>query len=67
MKELEIKSCITKYGFNWGAAEVERMANDVNKGWVYINVNSPKPLESLSIYVTKTGKIRVWKNNVELK
>ena len=62
-----IRSEITKYGFNWGAASVERMANDLNKGWVSIAVNSPKPKESLSIYVTKTGKIRVWKNGVELK
>jgi len=67
MEQEHIRSELTQYGFNWGAASVERMMNDVGKGWVYIAVNSPKQEQSVRIYVTKTGKIRVWKNSIELK
>ena len=56
----------TQFGFQFGVAEVTRLMSDVKKGWVYIGVKSPKPQQSLEIYVTKTGKTRVYKNGVEL-
>ena len=55
------------YGFKWGAATVERMCSDLKKGWVYIGVNSLKESESVQIYVTKTGKTRVFKGGKEMK
>ena len=57
----------TQYGFNWGSARVERTMSDDKKGWVHLNVKTPKELQRVSIYVTKTGKTRVYKNGVELK
>ena len=49
----------TQYGFNWGSAEVERMMSDEDKGWVYLGVKSPR--WAVNVYVTKSGKIRVYK------
>ena len=49
----------TQYGFNWGSAEVERMMSDEDKEWVYLGVRSPKQV--IYVYVTRTGKIRVYK------
>lgn len=47
----------TPYGFEWGAAKVERCFSDSKKGWVTLLVKTPKI--QLQIYVTKTGKVRV--------
>ncbi len=47
----------TKYGFEYGAADVLRLFSDAAKGWVTIGVKTAK--DDLQIYVTKTGKIRV--------
>jgi hypothetical protein len=47
----------TRYGFNYGAADVERVASDEKKGWVALRIKTPR--KSLQIYVTKTGKVRV--------
>lgn len=58
---------ITQYGFNYGSARVERSASDETKQWVYITVHTPKVGQHVSVYVTKTGKTRVYKNGVELK
>lgn len=52
----------TQYGFEYGAARVERWHSDEKQGWVYMAVTSPK--QQLHIYVTKTGKIRVYKYKV---
>ena len=49
----------TQYGFKWGSAEVERMMSDEKGGWVYLGVRSPKQV--VYVYVTRTGKIRVYK------
>ena len=49
----------TQYGFQWGSAEVERMMSDEKQGWVYMGVKSPR--FHVYLYVTKTGKIRVYK------
>lgn len=57
----------TKYGFNYGAAEVERIFSDHKRQSVCIGVKTKKA--SLQIYTTKTGKVRVFDmmNNKELK
>lgn len=62
-----IRREITDYGFKYGAAEVTRIHADESKGYVLIAVKSPK--DELQIYVTRTGKIRVWnyKTGQELK
>ena len=56
----------TDFGFKFGPALVERRASDDVKGWVYIGVHSQKPPECVDVYVTKTGKTRVYKNGKEL-
>ena len=61
-----MNASLTQYGFRFGPAEVTRMMADDNKGWVYIGIKSPKPQQSLEVYMTKTGKTRVYKNGVEL-
>lgn len=57
----------TQYGFIYGPATVERSASDETKEWVYITIHSPKPNQKVAVYVTKTGKTRVFKDGVELK
>jgi hypothetical protein len=47
-----------QYGFEYGDATVTRLMSDEKKGWVIVEVKSRK--ESLQVYVTKTGKIRVY-------
>lgn len=51
----------TMFGFEWGSALVERCFSDKKKGWVTLLLNTKK--ESLQIYVTRTGKIRIHGNN----
>lgn len=51
----------TKFGFNYGAAEIERCCSDEKKGWVVLRIKTPR--EDLQIYVTKTGKVRVHNKN----
>ena len=48
---------VTQYGFNYGAAEIQRNCSDEKKGWVVLSVKTQK--QEIQIYVTKTGKIRV--------
>ena len=45
------------YGFEYGAANITRVASDVRKGWVVIAIETPK--SKIQVYVTKTGKVRV--------
>ena len=51
----------TRYGFEYGCAEVERLCSDKRKGWVAIGIKTPKA--HISIYITKTGKIRIYDQN----
>lgn len=67
MTQEYIPSELTKFGFKFGGCTVERMCSDTKKGWVYIGVNSLKESESVRIYVTKTGKTRVYKGGKEMK
>ena len=55
----------TAYGFQYGAAEVTRIASDDKKGWVLLQVNTPR--DNIQVYVTKTGLIRVHRKNTELR
>lgn len=57
----------TQFGFNYGAAEISRLASDEEKGWVVIRFKTAKA--SLQLYATKTGKIRIIdeKTNKEIK
>lgn len=48
----------TKYGFEWGAAKIERLFSDERKGWITLGVETPK--NEMQIYITKTGKIRIY-------
>ena len=54
----------TDSGFNFGAAEVSCACADDKAGWVIMMVNTPKA--SVQVYVTKTGKVRFYKNGKEL-
>jgi ribosomal protein S18 len=52
----------TEYGFEYGSAKVTRMFSDEKKGWVTIGIETPKYKghECLQVYITKTGKIRIF-------
>ena len=60
------KTEITQYGFNFGPAVIERLCSDDSKGWVYLAVNTPKETQGINVYVTKTGKLRVYRNGKEI-
>ena len=47
----------TEYGFDYGAAKVTRCCSDEKKGWVTLQIETPK--QSIQVYVTKSGKIRI--------
>lgn len=55
----------TKCGFDYGAAKVTRCTSDEKAGWVVIAVDTPK--SHVQVYVTKTGKVRVFTDKKELK
>jgi len=55
----------TKYGFEYGSANVQRLVSDDSKGWVTIGIATPK--NEIQVYVTKTGKIRVHSKGKEWK
>ena len=50
----------TQYGFVFGPATVERMFSDDKKGWVTVGIKTAKHPRHIQIYVTKTGKVRVF-------
>lgn len=49
----------TQYGFEYGAAKIERLHSDEKTGAVVLGVKTPKG-QYWQIYVTKTGKVRVF-------
>ena len=57
----------TMYGFNYGSAKITRMFSDDAKGWVTIGVETPKHPNAIQVYVTKTGKVRVFSKGGEWK
>ena len=50
----------TQYGFNYGAAEITRILSDKKTGHVTLGLKTPK--RAIQIYVTKTGKVRIFSN-----
>jgi hypothetical protein len=44
----------TKFGFDWGCANIERLFSDNKKGWVTIGLRTPKYKDGIQIYITKT-------------
>jgi hypothetical protein len=48
----------TQYGFEFGSAAIERACSDDKKGWVLILLKTPR--DDIQLYVTKTGKVRVF-------
>lgn len=55
-----MKTETTQYGFVWGPATVERAISDDKKGWVLLFVKTKKHPHGVQIYVTKSGKVRVF-------
>jgi hypothetical protein len=49
---------MTQYGFEWNGHLIERWCSDEKKGWVIVGVTTKK--QRLQIYITKTGKVRVF-------
>ena len=49
-----------KYGFEYGSAKVTRFASDDSRGWVIIGLETPKYQSGIQVYVTKTGKVRIY-------
>lgn len=45
----------TKFGFDWGAAEITRVASIGEDGSVVVSIETPK--ETLYVRITKTGLI----------
>ena len=54
-----------QYGFTWGPLTLHRICHDEKKGWCVLEANSKK--HTVQIYCTKTGKIRVFLDNVEME
>ena len=57
----------TKYGFEYGASKLSRMFSDEKKGWVTLGIETPKHSghDGLQVYVTKTGKVRIFDKHGE--
>ena len=60
----EIQCFDTHYGFQYGSANVTRIYANEKTGAVSIMIKSPK--SEAQIYVTRTGKIRIWLDREEL-
>lgn len=54
----------TTYGFEYGAAKVERVCSDKKRGWIVLMITTPKYPKGVQVYVTKTGKMKI--NGVEV-
>lgn len=57
----------TTYGYQFGPVTVERGFSDEKKGWVTILVKTKKYPHGLQLYVTKTGKVRLFSAKGEFK
>lgn len=61
MMSEELKEGTTEFGFKFGDALVERVHKNKEKGWAIISIKTSRKNQELQIYVTKTGKVRVYK------
>lgn len=52
----------TEFGFEFGAAKVERFFSDKRTGAVTIGITTPRRQlgGEIQIYVTRTGKVRIF-------
>lgn len=50
----------TPYGFEYGNARVERFHSDEEDGSVIIGIGTDKYSHPIQIYVTRTGKVRIF-------
>jgi len=50
----------TQYGFEFGAANIERCMSHEKQGWVILTLKTPRHKNGIQLYVTKTGKVRVY-------
>jgi hypothetical protein len=59
----------TKYGFEYGSAKITRLCSDNKKEWITLGLETPKYQggESIQIYITKTGKVRISSRQGEWK
>lgn len=48
----------TSFGFKWGPVEITRRSSDQKRGWIALDLKTNKQI--LHIYITKTGKVRVY-------
>ena len=53
------------FGFEWGSTKITRLFFNEKDGWITLGITTPK--DELQIYVTKTGKVRVWNKKGEMK
>lgn len=51
---------LIEFGFEWGPMKVERGFCDDPKGWATLLLKTKKYPHGINIYVTKTGKVRVY-------
>ena len=56
---------LTRYGMKWGGVELTRLCSHYKLGWVVLEVKTKK--DSFQVYVTKTGKMRLYGKNGEIK
>lgn len=59
----------TQFGFEWGSAKITRCCSDKKKGWVILGLETPKHKGNhfMQIYVSKSGKVRIWSKGGEWK
>ena len=50
----------TQYGFEYGPVQVSRACCDDHKGWVLLMLETKKHPYGIQVYVTKTGKVRIY-------
>jgi hypothetical protein len=57
---------LVDHGFEWGPAKINRFFSDSKRGWVWVKIlTKKKPI--FKIYVTKSGKVRIFKDDKEMK
>lgn len=55
----------TQYGFIYGPVQIERISSYDKEGCVTIGATTAK--SRVQIYVTRTGKVRIWKDGREMQ
>ena len=58
-----MKHKTTKHGFEWGDVKIKRLWACEKRGCVMIALTTSK--RKIEIYITKTGKVRIWSKDDE--